>query len=283
MVKAYARVADRDEAHADWRAIAAAIVFHLLLVIAFVDSHLHQPDRTGIERTVFVNLLDSVTVPPAIRPRPSSIEPAAAAKANPVRSKAIPDRARQPQRDNKLVAEGLEAPGTGTVAIAANPARVSNTMGTGVADSHSTSGSGLTSGPRFRPARVQHRSMIQYPSEAFVAHQEGSVDVIVDVATDGIPAEAHVYQSSGSPILDEAAVAGVLKWRFKAAERNGVPTQAQAIVTIDWVIGPATIEHFAQLGVAPTDAVHTTTKRECLSNNNTPDLCKDMDDQRRQR
>jgi TonB family protein len=265
--------------------MTAAIVFHVLLVVAFVSSHLHRPDHTGIERTVFVSLLDSVTVPPAIKPRLASVEPAAAAaKANAVRTRTASGSAHQLQRDNKVVAEGREAPGPGTVAVAAIPAPAIDTVGSGVADSQSTNGTGVANGPRFRPARVQHRSMIRYRSEAFVAHQERAVDVIVDITTDGIPVEAHVYHSSGSTTLDEAAVAGVLKWTFRAAERNGVPTQAQAIVTIDWAIGPAIIEHFAQLGIPSTGAAQnqTANKRDCLLMKQ-PDLCKDLDDQRRSR
>ncbi|MFC5490860.1 energy transducer TonB [Dokdonella soli] len=122
--------------------------------------------------------------------------------------------------------------------------------------------------------------MPNYPADAFRAHQQGTVDVIVTVSASGEPVEAHVYQSSGTASLDSAAVAAVKAWTFRAAERNGNATEAQAIVTIDWSIGPKTV--LAGLGspMNPSSNMSTVVKQqtvvkqiECLQTS-PPELCK---------
>jgi len=59
---------------------------------------------------------------------------------------------------------------------------------------------------------------------------------MVTVAADASVKEAHVYQSSGTPSLDQAAVDAIKRYLFKAAMRDDKPTEAQAIVTIEWSI-----------------------------------------------
>ncbi len=282
MVNPHCYAFDRDRLSTDWRAVSIAVVLHALLLAAFVMSHMHSLATSLVDRTLFVRLLDAVTVPRVEARKRSSIDPAAAAqKMNRVRVKAVPDNTRPLQRTARLVPEGSEAPGDGPAVVATTMAPTSEIAGMGAANSQSKFGSGSASGPRFRPARVVHRTIVGYPLDAFSAHREGSVDVIVDIATDGKPVEGHVYQSSGTTALDAAAVAGVLQWTFRPAERNGVATQAQAIVTIDWKIGPTEIEHFAQLGIS-TSHGDVRWKYGCLSAEDS-DLCKDTNDQHHRR
>jgi protein TonB len=161
---------------------------------------------------------------------------------------ALPRAAAHSQPDRRLIVpEGQETVSVSTEqpSPAAATAAAASLAGAGAQASLATLGSGAYSGPRFRPPRVLRRFTPDYPLDALRAHKEGSVDVLVTVAADGHPVEAHVYQSSGTPSLDDAAVESAMAYKYKGAERSGNPIEAQAIVTIDWQIGPNTVEHVA--------------------------------------
>lgn len=74
----------------------------------------------------------------------------------------------------------------------------------------------------------------QYPAEALAARLTGRVVVRVVLAADGSVAEASVHRSSGSNLLDDAAVSAVRTWRFASAE-NGA-TSRRLAVPINFVI-----------------------------------------------
>ena len=62
----------------------------------------------------------------------------------------------------------------------------------------------------------------KYPPAAFRLGQQGVVVVRMHIDEAGRVADAEVLESSGSPILDEAARAALAKWHFIPALRNGV-------------------------------------------------------------
>ena len=64
-----------------------------------------------------------------------------------------------------------------------------------------------------------------YPREALRDGLQGTVMLRVVVGADGVPGDVDVARSSGSRILDRAAMGAVKSWRFKPAMRNG---QAEA-------------------------------------------------------
>ncbi|MBP2638343.1 MAG: hypothetical protein H6Q72_4250 [Firmicutes bacterium] len=74
-----------------------------------------------------------------------------------------------------------------------------------------------------------------YPSEARLNHWEGRVIVRVLVDASGHVADARVAQSSGYAELDQAAVEGVYRWRYKPAYRAGRPVSESrnALVNFD--------------------------------------------------
>ena len=291
MVLAHPHASDREQAHTDWRAVTAAVVFHVLLVAALVSSQSHRIHLPVIESTVFVSLRDAMPPQPRVEPRDATLlSTAAAPRAKPVRAKtaAASGNTRPSRQRDKLAAEGRKAAGAiSEASIAATTSPASDIAGTGAADSQARTGASGYTGPRFRPPRVQRRFTPDYPLEAFLANQQGSVDVIVDVAADGRAVEGHVYQSSGSQALDAAAVAGALKYTFKPAQRNGDPTRAQAIVTIDWTIGPTEIRRFEAMGVANNapSRVETMRKLDCIGSNarKMAHLCRDSEDHHRRR
>jgi protein TonB len=64
---------------------------------------------------------------------------------------------------------------------------------------------------------------IPYPRRARRRGLEGTVVLIVHIDRTGYVDRIQVEQSSGHPILDEAARSAVATWRFLPALRNGVP------------------------------------------------------------
>jgi TonB family protein len=55
----------------------------------------------------------------------------------------------------------------------------------------------------------------EYPSQAINEHAEGSGVVEVTVQPDGIVASTKMVRSTGNRILDEAALSGFRRWRFR--------------------------------------------------------------------
>lgn len=90
------------------------------------------------------------------------------------------------------------------------------------------------------PARDLPASAIQYlepPDPAYPrasrrAGESGLVVVRVFVGADGLPRQLQVLQSSGFERLDEAALEGVRRARFKPPTENGQPTAGWARIPI---------------------------------------------------
>ncbi|QBB72494.1 energy transducer TonB [Pseudolysobacter antarcticus] len=92
----------------------------------------------------------------------------------------------------------------------------------------------------FVPPRVQSRWKPPYPMEAFMAHLEGEAFVLVRVAADGRLVDASIDKSSGNVALDDASLAAIRRYTFKAAQKNDAAIEAQAIVSIAWRINDST-------------------------------------------
>jgi protein TonB len=76
-----------------------------------------------------------------------------------------------------------------------------------------------------------------YPRRAIQLQLTGVVRLRIHVDASGKPLEVTVEQSSGHPLLDEAAVKVVqARWRFVPATRDGQPVEAWALVPIEFVL-----------------------------------------------
>jgi periplasmic protein TonB len=71
-----------------------------------------------------------------------------------------------------------------------------------------------------------------YPPAARRLHEQGRVLLLVEVAPDGMPRQVNLATSSGSPRLDEAALAAVRRWRFVPARKGSSAVPAQVLVPI---------------------------------------------------
>jgi protein TonB len=61
---------------------------------------------------------------------------------------------------------------------------------------------------------------------------EGTVLLLVEIRESGRPERITITQSSGHPILDEAAMGAVGRWRFIPAQREGKAVRSIAEVPI---------------------------------------------------
>jgi TonB family protein len=73
-----------------------------------------------------------------------------------------------------------------------------------------------------------------YPAQAVFAQLKGKVVVRAQILANGLVGELFLRQSSGAPLLDQAALATVKSWRFRPARRNGEPVPAWVNVPIEY-------------------------------------------------
>lgn len=86
------------------------------------------------------------------------------------------------------------------------------------------------------PRKLPLNPAPRYPREALVAGIEGRVLIRVAVRADGTVDTAHITTSSGSAILDEAALEAVLTWRFDPARRGGQAVAYDVLVPVRFSI-----------------------------------------------
>jgi protein TonB len=72
----------------------------------------------------------------------------------------------------------------------------------------------------------------RYPRIARRRHIEGTVVLVVAVSAEGRPTSVTVKSTSGSGLLDNAAIDAVVNWRFEPARRDGVVTAGEALVPV---------------------------------------------------
>jgi TonB family protein len=114
---------------------------------------------------------------------------------------------------------------------------------------------------RFRPPKTLHSWLPPYPEDAFRSNHQGTVDLLVTIDADGTLVAARVDHTSGDASLDRAALESLDRYRFKAAERDGVGVRADAIVTINWIITQALVQQFSSPRIERIDPANLTRQR----------------------
>ncbi len=95
-------------------------------------------------------------------------------------------------------------------------------------------GSGVTpAGNGVTAPRILSKVEPAYTDEARAAKYQGSVELSVEVGTDGVPQKIVVKRGLGLG-LDEKAVEAVSKWRFQPGTRFGVPVTVAATVQVSF-------------------------------------------------
>lgn len=74
----------------------------------------------------------------------------------------------------------------------------------------------------------------KYPIQAVRQHVQGTVILKVLVGPDGRPQDITVQKSSGSRLLDNAAIDAVKTWMFNPGSKDGKPSSGYALVPIDF-------------------------------------------------
>jgi len=105
----------------------------------------------------------------------------------------------------------------------------------------------------FRPPKTLHSWLPPYPEDAYRGHHQGAVDLLVTIDADGKLVAAQIDRSSGNASLDRAALESLDRYTFRAAERDGVAVRADAIVTINWIITDAVVQHFSSPKIERVD------------------------------
>jgi len=96
-------------------------------------------------------------------------------------------------------------------------------------DSITTQGSG--SGGRLTAPVLLFQTQPEYSEDARRARMQGTVVVRIEIDAQGRPRDPRVLQSLGLG-LDERAVDTVMRWKFKAATRDGRPIAATAMIEV---------------------------------------------------
>jgi protein TonB len=89
------------------------------------------------------------------------------------------------------------------------------------------------------PARIAEANLIydvppKYPSEAGQARIEGTVVLVAVIGKDGSVQDVRV--ESGLPMLAQAAVDAVKRWRYKPYMLNGEPVEVDSRITINFAL-----------------------------------------------
>jgi uncharacterized protein len=85
-----------------------------------------------------------------------------------------------------------------------------------------------------------------WPRTALRFEQQGTVTLSFLIGTDGAVADSRIEKSSGFPLLDDAAQAGISRCKFKPRIRNGVAEQSWVKMQYVWTLGPPKAKTTAQ-------------------------------------
>jgi TonB family protein len=81
-----------------------------------------------------------------------------------------------------------------------------------------------------------------YPAEAIKTRTEGATVVHAHISAEGVPTQVSIAGSSGSTLLDAAALKCFPDWRFKPATRDGAAIPFDWDTRVIWKVPPMTCE-----------------------------------------
>lgn len=221
-----------------WRpaVLAAVITAHAGIAAALMWSGVTaSPQPPVIAAPALTARLIAEDEPP-VPPRASPPEPPLPAAPKPVvvpprpKQKA-PQPAQRPQPHSPAPASTTPAPS----APAMDSAAPSATGPTPAPPSPASPGTEAARPPppQHDPAAITCR-IPSYPAEARRRGETGTVLLGLLIDTNGTVIDRRIERSSGSPLLDEAAVAALSKCRFRPGTIDGRPQQAWARLRYVW-------------------------------------------------
>jgi protein TonB len=192
-------------------ATSAAIAVHVLALMLLMLPVQSPPSRM-LEETTMIVVPEFRTLPPIPMPRPlapvTAVPPAPRPTATP---QATP--------------------------VDSTPAPVDPYLPEGPADDVAGDDFAPPALPAFAQISADVAPAPPYPALALRRHLSGVVMLRLRVGVDGQPLAAAIETSSGSRLLDEAALKFVLaRWHFIPATQDGHAIEAEALVPISFVI-----------------------------------------------
>lgn len=207
----------------------AAVIFLHLLVAYILMSDLANNIQKPAEKPVELQIIQDIKPPPPPKPEepkpkekppepPKMVEKVAKVPEPPkeVEKVATPVQKTTPvAQPTKVATPAPAAPSTPSPSPVAAPAPVA-------AAAPAPKPAGVTRGVSEGSAGCEKP---EYPREALMNEEQGTVRIRVLVDTSGKVIDAKVKKSSGSKILDKAATKAYSLCTFKPAMKDGVPQQ----------------------------------------------------------
>jgi len=158
--------------------------------------------------------------PPDVTPIPEPEKPAPE-----------PTPAPEPRPSVQPVPAKPRAHPTPAVAPAHHAGATTATPGAAATGSTSSTGGGVKGGATSAP-RYRSNPQPEYPVEAKRERQQGTVVLSVEVSAEGRPTSVTLSRSSGFPLLDQSAIAGVRRWTFEPGRAGGLPIASHVEVPV---------------------------------------------------
>jgi len=216
--------------------LAAALFFHALLLFGFNLDTAALPLAISDEPSpVDVSLV-------AVAPESPPAEPAASPEPAPTPEPPMPEPTPEmstppPAPEPTPSQETAPAPQPSRETPVPRPHEQKHSRKTGPATAPATTQGGAhqgaaTTGPIGTSARYRSNPRPEYPEEARRLHQEGVVLLSVEVSEDGRATDVSLKRSSGSDLLDQAALQAVKRWTFEPARVASLPVSSRVDVPI---------------------------------------------------
>jgi protein TonB len=172
---------------------------------------------------------------PAAAPAEAEVQPLPTAELALLPERAPPPPARKPEPPQQSPAPSQPTAAEATPEPSppgSAPATQLAALPTGeMVDSAAAPGAGASEPPRYE-AGGEANPWPRYPAAARRRGIEGEVLVRVAVALDGRAERVEVVRSSGSALLDTAAVEALQRWRFEPARAGGQPVAATVEIPV---------------------------------------------------
>jgi len=204
-------------------ALVITIAIHALLLSLVLTA------RMAIERGASPKALATFDVLPPAPPPPDPAEPLPPASAAPARPIVAPPPVVEVPRPAPAVQSVAEIPPMPAPVVAKPPMVAAPAAPAPAPPAPVTP-------PDFSAAQLRNPGPA-YPFLARKAREQGVVLLRVLVTEAGRAGEVRLQDSSGSPRLDEAAIATVKRWKFLPAKQAGKPVQAWVLVPITFKLG----------------------------------------------
>jgi protein TonB len=169
---------------------------------------------------------------------PSRVEPKPAPSKPPVKPVMPPKPQAKAQVQPRPAAVPTPQPAATSNVEDSLPASVSASAGNPAPAN--TGGGGDAVPTQLRPAYLNN-PIPEYPLAAKRRGIEGRVLVHAEVDEHGLPSVVKLARSSGSEMLDNAAVEAVKRWRFSAASQGGRSVRASVVIPITFQLSGTVI------------------------------------------